>query len=173
MNDRGLRAVAAIASCLALLLAVELCLRLFFGFPHGAFNYLLSTKNGLYPRSSTIVMSYGFRPYTVRTNSWGMRGAGVPFEKQDGTTRIVALGDSVTDGFFVEDSETYPFLLERLLNEGGCRAEVLNVARGGGSIDKEYGLLKSVMPLKPDAVVLLFVNNDIVEIRGKSRQDLV
>ena len=97
----------------------------------------------------------------------------MPFEKTKGKRRIVALGDSVTDGFFVENDETYPHFLRAILNASGYSAEVLSVAKGGGSIDKEYALLRSIMPLKPDIVILTFVNNDIAEIRGHSRQELL
>lgn len=165
--------VTIVLSCILTLIALEIFLRAFFGFPHGSFNYLLSAKNGLYPRNTTTIMSYGFRPYSVKANSWGMRGDDVPFEKTAGKKRMVTLGDSVTDGFFVENDETYPYYLGRMLNAGGYPAEILSVAKGGGSIDKEYALLKSVMPLKPDIVILTFVNNDIAEIRGRSRQDLL
>ena len=165
--------LAVVLVCALTLLTAEIFLRIFFGLPHGAFNCLLSAKNGLYPRNSTITMSYGFKPYTVRTNSWGMRGEGIAFKKEAGKKRIIALGDSVTDGFFVENNETYPYYLSKILNAGGYRCEVLSVAKGGGSRDKEYALLKAVMLLKPDIVILTFVNNDIAEIRGKSRQDLL
>lgn len=164
---------AVLFVCALTLLALEIFLRIFFGFPHGSFNYLLSAKNGLYPRNSTTIMNYGFKTYSVKANSWGMRGEDVPFEKTDSRRRIVALGDSVTDGFFVENDGTYPYFLGRILNASGYPCEVLSVAKGGGSIDKEYALLKSVMPLKPDIVILTFVNNDIAEIRRSSRQELL
>ena len=164
---------AVLLACALALLVIEIFLRAFFGFPHGSFNYLLSAKNGLYPRNSTTIMNYGFKSYSVRANSWGMRGEDVPFEKTKLKRRIVALGDSVTDGFFVENDGTYPYFLGRILNASGYPCEVLSVAKGGGSIDKEYALLKSIMPLKPDIVILTFVNNDIAEIRGHSRQELL
>ena len=158
---------------LAPIIILELVLRAFFGFPHGSFNYLLSAKDGLYPRNSTVIMDYGFKPYTVKTNSYGMRGKDVAFRKTEGVTRIVALGDSVTDGYFVDNEGTYPYLLDKALSAQGLHAEVLNVAHGGGSIDKEYALLRLVMPLKPDIVILTFVTNDISEIRGKSKEELL
>ena len=171
---RGLKYLLLLAIfCIVPILITELFLRAAFGFPHGSFNYLLSAKDGLYPRKSTIIMEYGFKPYTVKTNSFGMRGGEIPITKLGDKIRIIALGDSVTDGFFVDNEGTYPYLLQQILNENAKSVEVLNVARGGGSIDKEYALLRVVMPLKPDIVLLTFVNNDIAEILGKSRKELL
>ncbi|MDD5136091.1 MAG: SGNH/GDSL hydrolase family protein [Candidatus Omnitrophica bacterium] len=155
------------------ILVLEGALRLAFGFPHGSFNFLLSAKDGLYPRNENIVMEYGFRPYRVITNSYGMRSKEIRFEKTPGVKRVVALGDSVTDGYFVDNDQTYPFFLEGILTEDGYKAEVLSVARGGGSIDKELALLKVIAPLKPDIVVLTFVTNDIWEIMGKDRREIL
>ena len=37
--------------------------------------------------------------------------------------RILALGDSLTEGYGVEPEEAYPYLLEQLLKEEGLEAE--------------------------------------------------
>ena len=165
--------ISALAISIFIIAAFELFLRAAFGYPHGLFNNLLSIKDGLYPRSSTIIMDYGFKPYTVKSNSLGMRGEETPLEKKKGTIRIMAVGDSVTDGYFVGNNETYPHFLEEDLKAKGMPVEVLSGARGGCSIDKEYAVLRTLIPLKPDIVLLTFVTNDIAEIRGKSREELV
>ena len=52
--------------------------------------------------------------------------------------------------------------------------EVINAAHGGATIDKEYAILREfVIPLDPDIVLLTFVTNDIPDIKGKSRQELL
>src|SRR5438045_8089957 len=51
----------------------------------------------------------------VTTNRWGMRGRDVSQQKPAGTKRILILGDSYTFGLYVNDDETYPAVLERLL----------------------------------------------------------
>ncbi|HBM53436.1 MAG TPA: arylesterase, partial [Deltaproteobacteria bacterium] len=40
--------------------------------------------------------------------------------------RILALGDSLTEGYGVEPEEAYPYLLEQLLKEEGLEARVIN-----------------------------------------------
>ncbi|MFH0764572.1 MAG: SGNH/GDSL hydrolase family protein [Candidatus Omnitrophota bacterium] len=165
--------IFALAISIFTILVFELFLRIAFGYPHGLFNNLLSIKDGLYPRNSTIIMNYGFKPYIVKSNSLGMRGEEVSQEKKKGTIRIMAIGDSVTDGYFVGNNETYPYLLEESLRAKGIPAEVLSGARGGCSIDKEYAILRTIIPLKPEIVLLTFVTNDISEILEKSKEELV
>ena len=89
--------------------------------------------------------------------------------------RIVAIGDSTTEGFFVSDEETYPFILHQRLRGKYARATaVFNAARGGGSIDKELAILRDVaLPLTPDVVLLAFCTNDISDLRNKSRGRLM
>ena len=56
-------------------------------------------------------------PFAVTINRQGFRGANYTFEKPAGTLRVLALGASSTFGFGNRDDETYPFLLQELLNE--------------------------------------------------------
>jgi lysophospholipase L1-like esterase len=90
-------------------------------------------------------------------------------------SRIAMLGDSVTNGYFVGDAETYPAQLQRLLNlHGRERHYVANVARAGGSIDMELANLRDVaIPLAPRLAILTFVTNDIYEICDTSREQLL
>ncbi len=96
----------------------------------------------LYPPSATLPMRWGAIPYEVRTNALGFRGDELALVAPSGRVRILALGDSVTDGFFADNDATYPAQLQRFLRERGRDVEVINGARGGGSIDKEYAILK-------------------------------
>jgi lysophospholipase L1-like esterase len=137
----------------------------FLGYPKGRF---LS----VYPPNATLTMTWGAVPYRVRTNSLGLRGPEIPTEKAAGRRRILALGDSVTDGFFADDEDTYPAQLETLLRARGVDAEVVNAGMGACSIDAEAATLAGLMGLRPDVVVLTFVTNDIREIVGKRREDL-
>ena len=151
-----------------LLLVFEAVLRVGFDRPAGWFNYALTSDRGLYPESTRIPMLWGPIPYVVHTNSLGFRGREIAVRKTPGTLRIAAVGDSMTDGFFVDDEHTYPFVLQDLLQARGHAVEVLNAARGGGSIGKELAIVREVvLPLDPDLVVLTFVSNDLSDIAKK------
>ncbi|MCC6154564.1 MAG: hypothetical protein IT367_12430, partial [Candidatus Hydrogenedentes bacterium] len=79
--------------------------------------------------------------------------------------RIVALGDSYTMGHGLQPEETYPRVLERLLNEAGLakRVTVVNCGVGGYAPWQERGFLKNRgLSFSPDLVVLqLFPSNDV------------
>lgn len=157
-----------------LLLGFEGVLRLVFGLPRGMYDYRPVDNTSLYLPNKTLHMVWAPIPYTIKTNSLGFRGPEITLEKPPGVFRIIALGDSITDGFYVENENTYPFLLEQTLREQGRRIEVINAARGWSAIDVEFEMLrKFCMPLHPDLVVLTFVSNDMEEIRGKSREELL
>jgi hypothetical protein len=169
-------AVRALGFTAGLLFATELLLRSILHAPRGTFVVFAPGRSGLYPESSRIEMRWGPIPYTVQTNSFGFRGPEISRDKPPGTIRIATIGDSVTDGFFVDDEDTWQSVLQRGLNQGEAhpRFEVLNCAHGGGSIDKELAILrKAVLPLEPDVVILTFVTNDIWDIRRKRRPELL
>lgn len=64
----------------------------------------------------TDIDQSGF-PFAVTINRQGFRGKDYTLEKPSGTLRVLALGASSTFGFGNRDNETYPFVLEELLNE--------------------------------------------------------
>jgi lysophospholipase L1-like esterase len=157
-----------------LLAGIEMVLRLTSGFPSGFLDFFVPGPNGLYPPAAAMLVRWGPIRYEIETDAHGMRRRRGATSGGPGVVRIAAIGDSVTDGFFVDSEATFPALLERRLEERGYRAQVLNAARGGGSIDKEYAILREiVLPLKPAMVLLTFVTNDIADIRERRRDDLL
>lgn len=157
-----------------LLLGIEGFLRVVFHYPRGYFRFMAADGARLYPPSTVIPMRWGAIPYEVKTNALGFRGDELDRVAPPGRQRIVAIGDSVTDGFFSDNDATYPAQLQRYLRATGRDVEVINAARGGGSIDKEYAILKEHgFPLQPDVVVLTFVTNDIFDIRERSLDSLL
>jgi len=163
-----------VASTAVVVFAVEAGLRLFFGLPEGLFHYEPYDGSTLFLPDREMRMVMGPLPYTIQTNSHGLRGPEIPLEKPEGKTRIIALGDSVTHGFYVPNDKTYPALLERLLRERGHDVDVINIALGWASIDLQFAMLQTYgMPFDPDIVVLQFVTNDLDEIRHAPREDLL
>ncbi len=164
-----------IVGCVFLpILVLEILLRATLGPPTGALSFLLSSKAGLYPPKSEIHLSFGPIPYTVVSNSFGIRGPEFSITPPRSIQRIACIGDSITDGFFVNNEETYPRFLEKYLRSLGYSCEVISVAKGGCSIDLELARLREIaVPLKPSLVILVFVSNDIYELRGKSRDEII
>jgi len=104
--------------------------------------------------------------YTVRVNALGLRGPDVALERTPGVPRVLMLGDSFTFGYYVEEDETVPALLQAWLRERGVPGtEVVNGALGGWSIDSATEFLEErAIQLSPDVVVLGFCCNDVADL---------
>lgn len=97
----------------------------------------------------------------VQTNRMGFRGPEIDLDKPEGVTRVLMVGDSLVFGWGVSQEETMAHLLEAKLNAGGGRFEVVNLGVGNYNTTMEVELFKERgLPLKPDAVVLVFFVND-------------
>lgn len=101
----------------------------------------------------------------VKTNSYGMRDRERTLQKSPGTVRIAAIGDSFTFGFGVPAKESFPSVLEGMLNESsrdaGGRYEVLNFGVSGYCSRDEALVVKyKALAWNPDVVVVAYVLND-------------
>jgi lysophospholipase L1-like esterase len=91
-------------------------------------------------------------------------------EKPSGVFRVIALGDSTTEGFEVAQNDTYTAVLERYLKKYGVNAEVFNAGISGfGTAEELLYLENEGIKYNPDAVVLGFFGNDFDD---KARSDL-
>ena len=107
------------------------------------------------------------------TNSFGLRDQEWKQEKPTGVTRILALGDSFTEGQGAELKNSYPKILEDELRGEGYAVEVFNAGRAGSDPFFQYVLLRDkLLRLSPD-VVLVMINttdvNDVVRRGGMER----
>ena len=101
--------------------------------------------------------------FETRINSRGFRGPEFGTDPGD-AVRVATLGASSTFGFYNKDHTTYPYLLERLLNEGcpnGQKFEVLNLAIPKSSSDNILALFTAeALPLQPAVVTFYEGAND-------------
>lgn len=96
---------------------------------------------------------------TVRINGWGFRGPAWSLTKPPGVTRIIVLGDSLTEALQVPYEDTFPARLERRLNQAGNgrRFEVLNLGVSLYSTGQNYlNLVHHGLRFAPDLVLLGF-----------------
>jgi lysophospholipase L1-like esterase len=93
--------------------------------------------------------------------------------KKQGVFRIVCLGDSITFGSGVAPQDSYPKILETLLNkEGKTGFEVLNFGVPAYTSYQGLKLLQTyAMKYSPDLVVVGFLWNDIGGHRVSSKED--
>ncbi len=123
------------------------------------------TPPPIYRENTGPEISYELKPSiaekafrnTVTTNSLGFRSP----EIVQGKPLIAVLGDSITFGYGVADSETFPARLQIKLDD---RYQVLNAGVPGYNLLQETATYeKKIAALKPSALVLTFFWNDLDE----------
>jgi lysophospholipase L1-like esterase len=100
----------------------------------------------------------------VTTNSFGFRGSEPAFPKPPGRFRVVAVGDSVTFGFGVDDRDTFCAQTEQLLRskKPDIDLDVVNIAVPGYDTRQEVALLgRYIARLEPNLVLVGLYSNDI------------
>lgn len=127
---------------------------------------LLITGSSVLYRKMRIEEKYiDQEPYSQTVNSRNFRvvNQNEEYEKeQDKDLRIICLGDSLTWGHGVADDETYPYYLQKLLNENsGKSVEVINAGISGSCIIEQLKMYENkCLDLKHDYVILLYSGSD-------------
>ena len=85
-------------------------------------------------------------------------------------TLIVALGDSLTEGFGVSKDEAYPYLVEQELIRKGYSVRMINAGISGSTSASAPSRMQWYVRVKPDIVILALGGND--GLRGLSVQHM-
>ncbi len=97
--------------------------------------------------------------FTISTNAEGFRGPALAPKGE--RVRILAIGDSTVFGLAVDNEETWPSQLQRILNAEGERYEVINAGVPGYSAFQGLRFLdKRGLALEPALVIAGFGHND-------------
>ena len=105
-------------------------------------------------------------PFTVKTNSAGYRGENFDIEKSPNEFRVLMVGDSFTFGNNVNETETLPYRLQRELSQSCKDQNFLSINAGipGSTIRGQAEMIRRGMQLKPDTVILVFTETDIIDL---------
>ena len=107
----------------------------------------------------------------IQTNSYGFRGMQDFLPQRDGKLRIMALGDSFTLGFGVEEDEVFANKTAAILqNRLSIPVEALNLGVLAYGTIQEFMLFQKYKYLKPDVVILGFFARDA--FAGEGGNDL-
>lgn len=102
-----------------------------------------------------------------RLNKDGFIGRDYDYIKPPGIYRIVIVGDSLTEGFQVNETDTFSALIESKINNAGFdkKVEVLNMGVAGYGTQKElYVLEKEGLKFNPDLLITaFFTGNDFTD----------
>ena len=118
----------------------------------------------LRPNSSTDIEDrFGKRHYS--TNSLGLRGRDVPREKGPRTFRIVCVGGSTTENAYVNDDDTYPAQLERMLQAHYPKASIEVLNAGLSAYSSAHLIIHfqlNLVELRPDLLIVYQAINDLM-----------
>ncbi len=99
------------------------------------------------------------RSYRVSTNEEALRNG--PIGPKGDRFRILAIGDSTTFGQYVNDEESWPAQLQRILDPEAQRIEVINGGLiGASSVQGLFFLAAHGLALEPDLVMVTYGFND-------------
>lgn len=102
--------------------------------------------------------------HVIRYNDIGLRNGPITARPAPGATRVLCLGDSVTNGGAITDqSDTISSRLEDALRHGGGTFEVLNASAPGWAIANELGWLRGHGTLGSRYVVLVLSTHDLFQ----------
>jgi lysophospholipase L1-like esterase len=105
----------------------------------------------------------------VFINAQGLRSEPIAPAPSAGVLRVLCIGDSITYGGTLTDQrETYPYLLQRMLEERGLRAEVLNASAPGWALQNAEGWLRAHGTIGSNVVVVEVATHDLFQPKAAS-----
>jgi len=172
---RWLHRMGGPALVVLFVLAQEVVLRLIFPVPEVTNFNRVSYLPGVFLRDaepgqgylSNAAFTWSSRPddlsTTVSLNLYGFRSGTWTLSPSKESTRVAFLGDSLTEGFGVEQGKTLVDVFAGLApTESGIPLEVMNFGFGAAQTKEYCELLRDVMPLfRPQHVVLVVYANDL------------
>jgi len=155
--------IAYLVSLALLLLVVEGGLRVLGFGPRPTMNQFDPVLGWTKTPSTSLRRHTGEFDVLLTTNSRGLReDESVGYEKPQGTTRVLLVGDSFTLGYTVDEPDTLSRMLQNELRSEGRSAQVINGGTEGYSTDQEVlWLAREGRRYAPDVVVLQMYENDV------------
>lgn len=105
--------------------------------------------------------------FDYTTNSYGFVDIEHTLEKPANTFRILVLGDSFTRGVGATPQESYPSVLQKLLNKRSGhhpKIECINAGQPGYWTEPEYLMAKAYgLKFHPDLILVGFLPNDVID----------
>lgn len=106
-------------------------------------------------------------------NRWGTRDPDFQQDKSPETYRIAVIGDSVSFGYGVNYAESYPYILQSILNQNREKTpkknpvEIINFSVSGYGMDAYLEMYRTkVRFFHPDMVLVGYVQNDPAPTRA-------
>jgi lysophospholipase L1-like esterase len=133
---------------------------------HAAVNEYIKSNAGPIPKYIPKLFWYhGLNPNEIRNqlDSFGFKGYGFDFVKSENELRIIALGDSTTEGIMLFPNQTFPYHLERLLQKVFSEKKITVINAGIGGHNSGFNLAYLALRLihfEPDIIIIKSGYND-------------
>lgn len=99
--------------------------------------------------------------FEAKSSSLGLRNEEIKIPKPKDEKRILALGDSFTWGWGVNDDEPWPKILEKIYKENSMQTQVINGGVYGVSLHNEVEVCEDyVDSLEVDSIIVGFYSTD-------------
>jgi lysophospholipase L1-like esterase len=124
------------------------------------------SRLNVYPANQDVVCVKTEFTHSRKSNSLGLCEVEIPVAKKIGEYRIIALGDSYTEGVGTSYEKTWvKVMAEQLVVATGKRVAAINAGISGSDPCFEYMLLKEkLLPYTPDLVIIMLSSSDVNEI---------
>lgn len=151
-----------LAAIIALLIAIEVGLRLLFGFGNPLI-YIADEQIGYLLAPNQQTCRFGNR---IEINEYSMRSPAITLARSPSTLRVLLLGDSIANGgWWTDQAETLSALMSVQLKSAADSAfnqvEVLNASANSWCPRNEAAFLKRFGTFNAQAVVLLINTDDL------------
>ena len=148
------------ASAIAVLIVIELTLRLAFGFGNPVLSQT-DVNTGYRFQPNQKIFRFGKE---IEYNQYSQRSEPITPEKPQGKLRILMTGDSVLNGGNpTNQDQTITELFESKLSKSGHPAEVLNASAGSWGIGNELGYLREFGTFGSDTLILQIGTHDLTQ----------
>lgn len=147
---------------IALLLALEVALRLLFGFGNPLI-YVADEQIGYLLAPDQRTRRFGRR---IQINQYSQRSQAISPKREPETLRVLLLGDSIANGgWWTDQDKTISSMITRHLTETGdmpyTKVEVLNASANSWAPRNELAYLQRFGTFESQAVVLLLNTDDL------------
>jgi lysophospholipase L1-like esterase len=152
---------------IAILLAIEVALRLLFGLGNPVLSQA-DTYTGYRFQPNQTLVRFGKK---IEYNQYSQRSEPIKLEKSERTLRILMFGDSVLNGGNpIDQKQIITEQLEAKLQASGQPAEILNASAGSWGIGNHLGYLKEFGTFNSDAVILQIGTHDLTQPTSTSER---
>ncbi|MGJ3247551.1 MAG: SGNH/GDSL hydrolase family protein [Elainellaceae cyanobacterium] len=138
----------------------EIALRLGFGFGYPVLSQT-DSETGYRFRPNQDLKRFGRR---ILYNQYSQRSEPITEAKQQGTLRLMMVGDSVLNGGSLTSHEhTISEVLEEHFTDSNYSSEVLNASAGSWGIGNQLGYVKKFGTFNSDAIILQIGTHDLYQ----------